>query len=391
MTIIILGGSMAFLCISLNNSSVNAIHLMDGELTDIDKYTVKFETAKGVLKEYPDKIKEFNHTYDIENTPDYDLKLRIFMPDDKERFVMYKKHLIAFRLIIKNRSFLRYALTDEPNLLDKEFFDAIMDDAVSDTIINENLKKVVKNFTDEEYFTFVRKICDQYSNYLEDFPNDDLPTIDSLYHSYVQKLKAKKKVSKISEPLPKLEVPKVDNAKVETPSANALPQEEKPTNNPFLLFEHPNFFKKYGRAINPKKPVFLFGGIVNREYHNDYIELYNNCRRCFKNPIYYPYNANVSLPLTEEFKKIYVNSAFVLVYANDYNADLEAKINYASLNGITVLVLTTDEVIETMYKELFKDRDTVIIRPYHFKTYESAKMFADIIAGLYISAYKKMN
>ena len=153
---------MAFLCISLNNSSVNAIHLMDGELTDIDKYTVRYETAKAILKEYPDKIKEFNHTYDVENTPDYDLKLRIFMPDDKERFVMYKKHLIAFRLIIKNRSFLRYALTDEPSLLDKEFFDAIMNDDVSNAIINENLKKLVKNFTDEEYFTFVRKICNSF-------------------------------------------------------------------------------------------------------------------------------------------------------------------------------------------------------------------------------------
>ena len=63
----VLGDNMAYLCISLNNSSVNTIHILDGELVDIDKYTIKYNNAKEILKEFPDKVQELNNRFNLDN------------------------------------------------------------------------------------------------------------------------------------------------------------------------------------------------------------------------------------------------------------------------------------------------------------------------------------
>lgn len=360
----ILGDSMAFLCISLNSSSVNAVHLLDGELSEIDKYTVKFETPKDILKEYPEKIDEFNHIYNVE---DDDIKLRIFLPDDKERFVMYKKNLIAAKLLMKNRSFLKYVLTYEDNLLEKKYRDLINDDNATDKEVLVTLKEYLASVDEAKYYDFMRRICYQYNNYLEDHENEKLPSIDIIYRNYLKKVK-EGKLSQTSE---------------------VVVQKKKEVQSPFAVFEHPNFFKKFGKAIDKKRPVFIFGGKITKKEQNEYVELYNNCQKCFENPIYYPLNANVSIPLNKEFASIYSHSILVVINGNDYNKDLEQKIMYANQKGITVLILTSDEHLEQIYKKHFEGLDTVIIRDYQYGNYDSLKMFADIIAGLYINEYKK--
>ena len=363
----IVGDGMAFLCISLNNSSVNAVHLLDGELSDIDKYTVKFDTAKAILKEYPEKIDEFNHIYEIDDHSEVDIKIRLFLPNDKERFVMYKKHLVAVKSIIRNRHFLKYALTYEKSLLDKKYRDLILDKDVTDSEIRKILKEVMDNLSEDEYYDFIRRICYQYNNYLEDYQDRKIPTIDMIYRSYLKHLKEGNLNPKVA--------PKK--------------KEETPKQSPFAVFEHPNFFKKFGNAFDNKKPVFIFGGNITDSTKAEYVELYNNCKKCFNNPIYYPFNANVSLPLTTEFTRIYDNSIMVIVDGNDFNHDLAEKIMRAANKGITVLILTSDEHLEQIYKENFSKLDTVIIRDYKYGTYNSYKMFADIVAGLYINEYKK--
>ncbi len=368
MTIIVLGDSMAFLCISLNNSSVNVLHLIDGELCEIDKYTSKFDTAKQILKQFPEKIAEFNHIYNIENTDKGDIKLRIFLPDDKERFVMYKKYFIAFKSIIHNRHFLRYAINYEPNLLDKKCVDMINDKNVTDDEINAALNNALCEFTEDEYYTFVRRICDQYNNYAEDYADHNVATLDDVYRSYLKKVKEGQ-----IKPIRKIVKPK---RKQNLPSA-------------FTLFEHPNFFKKYGNSFSRQKPIFIFGGLVNEVNRGEYIELYNNCKKCFNNPIYYPFNANVSLPLVNEFLKLYDDSIMVIVNGNEHNEDLDLKIKRAAQKNITILILVSDDHFEQLYNKYYGALDTVIIRRYKFGSYESHKMLADIIAGLYINEYKK--
>ncbi len=363
---------MAFLCISLNNSSVNVVHLLDGELSEIDKYTVNFDNPKDILKEYPEKIEELNHIYNVNDDSVVNIKVRIFLSNDKERFVMYKKHLIAFRMIIKNRRFLQYASNYESTLLDKKYWDMVLDEQVSNKQLFSSISEVVNSLDETAYYDFVRRICYQYNNYIEDYQEEQIPTIDMIYHNYLNHIKKEPtSTSSIPAPLP-----------INSDTNNNV-------RNPFMVFEHPNFDKKYGRFMDINKPVFILGSNISEATRNEYSELYDNCEKCFKNPIYYPLNANVSLPLTPDFLEVYDNSIIVIVDGNGYDNVLEEKIERASKKGITVLILTNDQHLEQMYKEKFQNNDMVIIRDYQYGEYNSKKMFADIIVGLYINEYKK--
>ena len=105
----VLGDTMAFLCISLNNSSVNVVHILDGELLDIDKYTGGYNNANEILREFPEKVKELNNRFNLDRD-ESDIKVRIFLSNDKEQFVMYKRHIVAFKYLMRKRKFLRYAV-----------------------------------------------------------------------------------------------------------------------------------------------------------------------------------------------------------------------------------------------------------------------------------------
>ena len=366
----ILGDDMAFLCISLNNSSVNTIHLLDGDLCDIDRYTANFETAKDILKEYPEKIEEFNNIYEIKSDGDTDIKIRLFLPNDKERFVMYKKHLVAFNVIIKNRNFMMYALNYDKNLIDKKYRNFVSSKTATDKEVYDLLKKIIGNLSTNDYYDFVRRICHQYGNYAEDYRDQKLPSVDTIYHHYMDKLKSE------VQPVKKV---------------RAQRREVQTKHDPFAVFEHPNFFKKFGSTIDCKKPVFILGGQPNDRNRDMYTEIYNNCKKCFQNPIYYPLNANVFLPLTPEFVSIYDQSIFIIVIGSEFNHDLETKINRAIEKGITTLILTNNESLNQIYKAHFSDIDTIVICNYETGSYDSQKQFADIVTGFYLNAYKVGN
>lgn len=355
---------MAFLCISLNKSSLDTVHLLDGELYDIDKYTVKYDSSKNILKEFPDKIAEFNHIYNLKDDS-HNIKLRIFLANDKEQFIMYKKHLVAFKTLIKDIRFLSYAITYESSLFDKSIKDLIVAHASSDEILTK-IKEYISKLDDVGYYDLVRKICFQYGNFIEDYQELELLNIDEIYKRYLKQLKQSK-------------------IKKNHQSGSIKVQ---PVNNPFAVFEHPNFSKTYGSALDTTKPIFILGAKISESTKYEYQELYDNCKKCFRNPIYYPMNAKVSTPLDTDFARIFREALFIIINGNGINEEIDRKIRYASSKDITVLVLITDDYYADEYYKRYSSSDTVILKKYHFKDDNYKKEFADIAVGLYINAYK---
>lgn len=358
---------MAFLCVSLDKSTVNIVRLMNGELIDIDKYTSKYNNDKEILREYPEKIGEFNNRFNIDEDNITTVALRIFLSNDKERFIMYKKHLVAFRSLIINCEFLRYALANEKNLLDKTTRDIITNEDSSDNDIRICIKKAISELDEDAYYDLIRRFCYQYSNYLEDI-DEELPTIDNIYNKYLD-LVEEGKLDRTLELVP------------------AKKKEVK--NNPFAVFAHPKFAKTYGKALNKKRAIFILGGLVTDNTEDEYTELYDNCKSCFVNPIYYPFNSNVADPFNSEALNVFDSSLLVIVNGNEYNDTLAYKIKRAYEKGITTLILVKDNTLKQVFEEQFGNGDTIIIKDYKFQDYSSKKSFADIAVGLYINEYKK--
>ena len=350
---------MAFLCISLDNSSINGVHIIDGELEAIDKYTIRHNTAKGILKEFPEKIEELRERYNIdsENT---DIKLRIFLPNDKEQFVLYHKYLIIFKIVIKDRKFLRYAVSYDNGLFNKNIKDMIEDDSVPSNLVLSEVYNYIKGIDEKDYLKLIRSICEQYINYKEDNEEDEsILTIDEIYNNYIEN--------------------KQDNM------SNTQTTEF----NPFAVFEHPNFFKIYGDSIDINRPIFIIGAKSVEEAQDEYTEIYENTKKCFHNEIYYPLNANLNIPLDDSFKSVYDKSLLVIVDANGYDEEIINKIKYASEKDITVLILVNDDGIKDAYEKYFVNNDTIIIKKHIFNNHKYKKEFADIMVGLYINEYKK--
>lgn len=351
---------MAYLCISLDNSSVNTVHIMDNELIDIDKYTINYNNVQEILREFPEKIEELNNIYNIEDN-DSNIELRIFLSNDKEQFVMYRKYLIIFKLLLRNIDFLRYATSYDSTIFEKNIVNIINDENINFKEIYNILKEKLSNMTIEKYIELIRKLCNQYEIYVEDYEEDNIPSIDNLYNNYIQ-LVRQKKLEKTSE----------------------MPIIKETKKNPFAVFEHPNFFKVYGKSINKEKPVFIIGCSKD---NNEYNELSENCSKCFQNPIYYSVDDKVD----DKFIKLYSNSLMVIVNGNSYNESLINKIIYACKNNITVIIVSSDDNLISNYNKLSGQYDTAIVKKYIFNDYDSKKQFADIITGFYIKQRKNNN
>lgn len=360
----LLGDDMAFLCISLNNSSVDTVHILDGDILEIDKYTTSHNNAKEIIEEYPEKIDELNNRFNLEHV-NSDIKVRIFLPNDKEQFVMYKKHLVAFKMLIRDRDFLRYVADN--NIFNKKLKDLILDDETSNQELFYALKNTFAEMTEDEYYEVVRKICEEHLNYIEDYSDMDIPSIDEIYKDYIEKLR-EAKLEKTSELL----------------NVNKISQKK----NPFAVFDHPNFGKVYGQAINSSKPIFVLGCKIEENYKSEYKEIYDNCKKCFSNPVYYPFNADVSSPLNDEYAKIYKDALLVIVNGNEYDNDLLNKINYANNKNIFVLILVSDEQTKKVFTKYFGNSENVVIKDYVYKNFDSQKDFANIMVGFYINQYK---
>lgn len=348
---------MAYLCISLNNSSVNTVHVMDGELIDIDNFTINYNNVHEILKEFPEKIEELNNIYNIEDN-DSNIELRIFLSNDKEQFVMYRKYLIIFKLLLRDIKFLRYAISYDSTIFDKDISEMINDQSKNFSEIYEYLKSVLVNLTKEKYLKLIRKLCEQYDIYVEDYEEENIPTIHKLYNNYIELVK-QKKLEKTSE------MPLINDTK----------------KNPFVVFEHPNFFKLYGKSIDKEKPVFIIG---SSKLENEYKEITEDCSKCFQNPIYYSIDNQVD----DKFIKIFSNSLIVIVNGNSYNESLINKMLFACKNNITLFILSNDDNLINYYNNIFNKYDTVIIKKYISDDYDSKKQFADIIMGFYIKQYK---
>lgn len=351
---------MAYLCISLDNSSVNTVHIMDAELMDIDKYTINYNNVHEILREFPEKIEELNNIYNLEDN-NSNIALRIFLSNDKEQFVMYRKYMIIFKLLLRDIEFLRYAISYDSTIFEKSIVNIINDYNIDFKETYNVLKEKLSNMSIEKYIELIRKLCNQYEIYIEDYEEDNIPSLDTLYDNYIQLIK-QKKLEKTSE----------------------MPIINKKDKNAFEVFEHPNFFKVYGKTINREKPVFIIGCSKD---NNEYNELSENCSKCFQNPIYYSLDDQINA----NFIKLYSNSLMVIVNGNSYNESLISKVLFACKNNITIFIVSSDDNLINYYNNLVGQYDTVIIKKYLYNDYDSQKQFADVITGFYIKQRKNNN
>ena len=258
----------------------------------------------------------------------------------------------------------------DSSIFSKMVAEIINSEKLEDTLVLDKLGALVSNYDEDKLYVTIRKICEQYNNYLEDTEDENNPTIEDIYKTYLSHVKPSRLIKQ---------------------TKNLTVKEEKKPNSPFAVFEHPNFFKVYGGAIKKDKPIFILGDKLDNDYKYQYKELYDNCKKCFSNQVYCPLNYDLMGPVDDDFKEVYDNALLVIINGNGYNRNLIDKINLSIKNNITILILVSNDEMKEFYNKYYsKFSDNVIIKDYQYDDFNSKKQFADIMAGLYINEYKKL-
>lgn len=227
---------MAYLCISKNRSSSDVILLQEGEVFEIDKYTTKFLDSEALRKRNKKQTKEYNETYPEGKRGG----IRLFVPTGDELIeypVLYKKHVIAFREIIKNYQFMAHYSEIKRNQEyyaykertgnnrgnhETDLLTRIMKQknptSVSEYIrylkwLDENNCKVKGG--GRRYYEFIRGIIHNYNKYLETHPT--LPDVDHIAETHFKRLgnaKLEKRNHQIKESMQNPTFEFVDNEMV---------------------------------------------------------------------------------------------------------------------------------------------------------------------------------
>ena len=208
------GDNMSFLAISNGNSSTDLIKIKEGEVWQIDKYTMTFQNSDEIRTKNAAAYRLFLERYPSGRRG----AIRLFKPSSHhigeyhEWTVLYKKHYVAFAKIIQDVSFMRMLVRRSNSFFSRyDYHEITYHPERLKVHMNrycQNLKKKDQEETNEKgggknFYTFMREVLYQYTEYQKQYPG--CPSIDTIYQQVMEeKAKSKKKevVSPNVEKLP---------------------------------------------------------------------------------------------------------------------------------------------------------------------------------------------
>jgi hypothetical protein len=396
---------MAYLTIANGRDFNRSIVVMEDEPYRIDRYTTKLLNSDKIREKYPDKLKEYKERYPY----GYDGSVRFFSKekDDsiREWRVLYKKHVIAFPEIMKNKKFVRtYALEDRRKERatansSKPFYSLIPKYeliGILDYNFQASVNRLIKGLKEKDrekdgvrgggkaYFSFLRNVITRYMEYQTLHP--ECPTIEAIYEAHFMKVE-KAKIQKPSMTGPAIETPVIDFAEPVTASNynrihdEYLTEEEiegMRVDNPFTFFDMPLFDRYYGDLFTYNH-IILTGDRLN--VPELYKKLYEVCAHCFNGSICCP-QLGKEPGLLNKF-----NDAKALILLTDeLTPQLKYSLTSAKQSEIETVLFTDNKEIIEWCSHRFKNAH--IIEPY-IDNFESVKALVEVFEKLHHKEYKE--
>lgn len=401
------GDNMFFLCISNGRSSTEVIKLIEGELYEIDKETIKFFDSDHIREKHKRELKAFNETY-----PDaFSAAIRIF--DDEKEIenglnVLYKKHLIAFKEIIKNEEFMKHLCRFEyakgkdmerTGKSQKIYMDKYETGRILFNNFNNSIEMLLRNIRAQDkdrdgvknggqrYYDFMRYVLNKYNDYINKH-NSKLPTINDLYKKHLSVLE-NAKLQKEEEERVIFEITsyEYEQAKprdviTETDFIDVKGYQEMldPEVSPYSFFESPDFDRYYYRFFEDAH-VYIMGDCREKE---DYYDWYSISERCFDGDICCPILGK-GYDLINEFD----NSTINIFCCNERSRDVERSIVRSTVNKAPTIVISSDIELLELYKQNYPDIKTI-----HHSVEEkdvSERELVEVFIKLYNDEYKKVH
>lgn len=397
---------MAFLCISNGRSSTEIIKLVEGEQYEIDKETLKFFDSDHIREKYKKKLNEFNNRYPWATSA----SIRIF--DENQELengliVLYKKHLIAFKEIVRNQEFMKYLckveFAKEKSIEEKgkrqtiyideyerkgilfRSFDSSVD-ALLRNIRALDKKRDGVSSGGKRYYDFMRYVLLKYDYYIEHH-NKNLPTVNKIYKDYLSvlenaKLQKETEAKEIAE-IMSYEVESSNPQKIitETDFVDQVGYEEmmNPEMTPYSFFENPHFDKNY-YSLLANAHMSILGDSKEKE---DYKDWYYISDRCF--------TGNICCPALAQGYNLYNdfdNSHLNIFYCIEKNKEIERNIARSIINKAPTVVISHDIELLELYRKKYQDIKTI-----HYMENEkevSERELIEMFIKLYNDEYKKV-
>ncbi len=154
-----LGDYMAFLTISSDSSGIEGVKLMEGEVWQIDRYTISFRDSFEIRRKNERLFQAFQKRYPQSG----DGNVSLLVPNRKEYkkwTVLYEKHFIAFKKILNDENFLDYYDSLEQS---KHFVQ-------SSRSVYQFLKETQPRDGNKLYFEVMRDMIWNYMQYVKTHP-----------------------------------------------------------------------------------------------------------------------------------------------------------------------------------------------------------------------------
>ncbi len=382
------GDTMAFLMISSGNSYIDAVLLKEGEVWQIDKYTLGLEDSNEVRKKNAQKMKQFEAEHPFSGRGAVRLFQSIEGEEVKEWMVLYHKHAVVFPTLIKNPQFMAFMVKRS-----REFF-APYDYSVLTYRPKEvarhmghychNLKIADEKETGEKkgrrYYKFLREVIFQYTQYCKYYSDS---SIDDIYASLKAKQDAKKKgPQKVAKTLPK----KVTY--IPTPETRIVPtfepiewldpdqslydemDREEIEPSPLTLFLGAPDFERYYGDIFSQDFLFLFGN--SKEERSEYEKWYAILEEAFPGHICIP-----QIGKGAKYAQNFDMAKIVIFLVEESEKAVEKAMVEALMNQAKVVIIAKRDSLVAYYQKKFPK--AVVLK----EDEEFTSKFADFMIDAY--------
>lgn len=365
-----LGDSMAFLCIASGRSSTDVVKLKEGEVWEIDQYTMRLEDSSVVRDKNAKLLAQFQKMYPHSGTG----AVRLFKPSHKvegswsEWIVLYKKHYIAFQKILTNQMFMQYyARTSQRYFSPYDRKQISYYPRYLKTHMGrycKELKRRDKEKTGKNggplYYGFIRETIYQYMQYCNSI-SPLSPSIDTLYEKHLQQEKEKHRVITPSNPTPVFVTPTDNEYEIDP---DILKWDEIDRTEPrfsmltsFLC--NPEFDRQYG-GIFKDSYLFLLGNppqdMIEKE---EYQRWYQYCEEGFDGTVVCP-TLSKNTGWVREFEK----ASIVFFYVREASQTLEKTIALALANRSEVVILLYNPELYANYQKKYKEASIFLLNSF---------------------------
>ncbi len=381
---------VAYVGISSGNSSVDIIKLKEGDVWEVDKYTMQFEDSQDLRKHNKKAMEEFKRKYPQSGIG----AVRLFKSARKdsktlkEWVVFYKKHLMAFPKIIQNPTFMaevvRYSssyfapfdkriLLHEPKKVKRHMGSYCMR-------LKKNDKSLgIQKGYGPKYLTFVREMIYQYGEFLKRHPEQE--TIDQIYEN----MQSTKKSYRLMHSQPEVVTFEPDTKSVIEHPIEIDPDYEIFDERTSVELEedrlrefvmHPHFSRHYEELLD-QYHLFLIGNrMEDVEDENFYREMLQLLEDTFYGNICCPNLFYHSADMAN-----FNQANIVICYVHTPDRELEKQIMTALTNKANVAIFLKNLKLQNLYEKKFPEAKIIPVGEEYAAT--SLDQFSDFMISIY--------